>query len=118
MTEVGLTLSRSLGHHGARSVGVVAEPEVKEVHLQQNDLFVIIGTDGLWQYIDPQEAVEFVYDEMRTGKSRAVDANQNGAARAATKLMNLAIDRWRDEQDDFRDDISAVIIGFVGAGYT
>lgn len=114
MTEVGLTLSRSLGHHGAQSVGVSAEAEVKEVHLQQNDLFVILGTDGLWQYIEPQEAVEYVYNEMKTGRSAS--HHESGAARAASKLIRLAIDRWREEQDDFRDDISAVIIGFLPAG--
>lgn len=114
MTEVGLTLSRSLGHHGARSVGVTAEAEVKDVQLQQNDLFIIIGTDGLWEYIDPQEAVEYVYDEMKisTRSDASGEVAQSGASRAATKLMRLAIDRWREEQDDFRDDISAVIIGF------
>lgn len=112
MTEIGLTLSRSLGHHGARSIGVTSEAEVKEVQLQKNDLFIIIGTDGLWQYIDYQEAVDFVFDELKSEKNRGANYNQYGLSRVTMKLVNLAVDRWREEQDDFRDDISAVIITF------
>mmetsp|Transcript_25235 Transcript_25235/g.51879 ORF Transcript_25235/g.51879 Transcript_25235/m.51879 type:complete len:424 (-) Transcript_25235:85-1356(-) len=116
MTELGLTVSRSLGHHGARSIGVTAEAEVREILLTPEDIFLIIGTDGLWQYMDPQEACEVVYSEMEHEDGTAGRSTANGggggrfASRAAARLMEIAISRWREEEDDFRDDISVVVL--------
>jgi len=64
MTEVGLTVSRSLGHHGARGVGMTPEPTVRELALSVADEFLIIGSDGLWTFIEPQEAVDICYEEF------------------------------------------------------
>jgi serine/threonine protein phosphatase PrpC len=126
-------VSRSLGHHGARSVGVVPDPEVKEVQLTVHDQFVILGSDGLWTFVSPQEAVELVAFEMAVaaesigggggssgsgssggfggGPARSQNVRGHGGAdRAAERLVELACQRWRDEEDDYRDDVSVVVV--------
>ena len=122
-----LQLSRSIGHHGARSVGVIPDPEVKEITLTVLDQFVILGSDGLWTFVNPQEAVELVAFEMAVaagsfGSSSSSSSSSNnkgkqknvrgtgGADRAAERLVELASQRWAEEEDDFRDDISVVVV--------
>jgi serine/threonine protein phosphatase PrpC len=44
-------MARSFGDKVAHSVGVSAEPEIKEFILNENDKFVIIASDGLWDFL-------------------------------------------------------------------
>jgi len=44
-------MSRSLGDKVAHSVGVSSVPEVKEFILEKNDKFVVIATDGVWEFL-------------------------------------------------------------------
>lgn len=37
-------------------VGVVAVPEVTEYHLTPKDEFLLLASDGVWEFIDNQEA--------------------------------------------------------------
>lgn len=124
---IRIQLSRSIGHHGARSVGVIPDPEVKEIALTVLDQFVILGSDGLWTFVEPQEAVELVAFEMavaagsfgssssssssskKKGKQKNVRGT-GGADRAAERLVELASQRWAEEEDDFRDDVSVVVV--------
>ena len=43
---------------GRRCVGVVCDPEVREVALSADDAFLILASDGLWTFVSPQEAAE------------------------------------------------------------
>ena len=48
-------MSRSFGDEVAASVGVIAEPEVTEYLLTKNDKFLIMATDGIWEFMSSQE---------------------------------------------------------------
>jgi serine/threonine protein phosphatase PrpC len=48
-------MSRSFGDEIAGDVGVIAEPEVQEYSLSENDKFLILATDGIWEFINSQE---------------------------------------------------------------
>ena len=56
----GLAMARSFGDSAAESVGVFAEPELTEVELTSNDKFFIWASDGVWEFITSQEAVDIV----------------------------------------------------------
>jgi serine/threonine protein phosphatase PrpC len=45
---MGLAMSRSIGDIIAHTAGVSAEPEVTEHVIEQNDLFLILASDGIW----------------------------------------------------------------------
>ncbi len=47
-----------IGVPGRRCVGVVCDPEVREVALSADDAFLILASDGLWTFVSPQEAAE------------------------------------------------------------
>ena len=47
----GLAMSRSIGDGLAHSVGVIPDPEVKEFWLTQEDKFVVLASDGVWEFM-------------------------------------------------------------------
>ncbi len=53
-------MARSFGDAAAESVGVYAEPELTEVQLSHSDQFLIWASDGVWEFITSQEAVDIV----------------------------------------------------------
>jgi len=54
----GLAMTRSIGDMSATSVGVTAEPEIFVFpNLSQNDKFVVIASDGIWDRLSNQEVM-------------------------------------------------------------
>lgn len=54
-------MTRSLGDLVAKSVGVTYEPEIKEINnLTQQDKFLVIASDGLWDRIPNDEVCRIV----------------------------------------------------------
>ena len=63
----GLAMSRSIGDQIARLVGVISVPGLKfdyldiiEYKLTTKDKFIIIGSDGIWDFISNELAVKIV----------------------------------------------------------
>ena len=66
---MGLAMSRSLGDAIVHTVGVSAEPELMDHEFQDNDEFIIMGTDGVWDVIDNNQ-VRNCEDEAQQGAER------------------------------------------------
>ena len=47
----GLAMSRSFGDQAAAEVGVNAIPEITEMNLIESDKFLILASDGVWEFI-------------------------------------------------------------------
>ena len=65
--RIGLAMSRSLGDGECKGVGVIPDPEV--LHSVSSpvakeggdgDLFVIVASDGVWEFIESVEACQLV----------------------------------------------------------
>jgi len=41
-------MSRSFGDRVAHTVGVSTEPSIKKYTIRKEDLFVVMGSDGVW----------------------------------------------------------------------
>lgn len=92
----GLAMSRSLGDVVAHSAGVISEPEFTEFELNPaTDKFLVIATDGLWEFVDNQETVEMV--EGQSGPTDAVDV-----------LVTEAATRWMHEEQVI-DDTTIIV---------
>lgn len=100
-TQVGLAMARSIGDHAVKGVGVIAEPVVETHRIVPGDEFVIMATDGVWEFIDSDAAVEIVADRLRKGE---------GASVACEALIDAATRRWREVEGCYRDDITAIVI--------
>ena len=81
-------MSRSFGDYVARSVGVISEPEITAYRLKQGDKFVILASDGIWEFISSEEAVKIVGGIY--GKKRNVEE-------CCEALTKLALRRWNEE---------------------
>ena len=51
----GLAMSRSFGDKVAALVGVVCNPEIMEWKLTGDDKFLIVASDGLWEFLESDE---------------------------------------------------------------
>lgn len=45
---------------------LTAAPEIKNLQLTQGDDFMVMGCDGIWEVVNSQQCVEFVYERMAT----------------------------------------------------
>lgn len=64
-----LALSRAIGDRSERP-HVTAEPEIISVPIEKGDEFVIVGTDGLWDVMDSDDAVNYVKLSLKAGVSK------------------------------------------------
>ncbi|CAI5936006.1 unnamed protein product [Closterium sp. NIES-64] len=98
---LGLAMSRSLGDKLAHTVGVSATPEVVVHRLDQSDAFLVLGSDGLWEYVGDDEAIGVVVAA--------------GSIEAGVKaLLALAKERWLTKDGaGYVDDITALVVGFT-----
>ena len=60
----GLAVSRSLGDVFGHTVGVSAIPEISYKLLEENDCFIIIGSDGVWDVMSSPEVVGYVFEKI------------------------------------------------------
>ncbi len=44
-------MSRSIGDKVAQSVGVTPEPEILEYTLTEYDQFILLASDGVWEFM-------------------------------------------------------------------
>ena len=77
-------MSRSLGDVVAHSAGVTSEPEFTEFDLNPaKDKFLVVATDGLWEFVENQETVDMV-----EGQQVPADAVEFLVTEAATRWMH------------------------------
>jgi len=95
----GLAMSRSLGDKIAHSVGVSSLPEVTTTYLGVDDKFIVIGTDGVWEFLSNEEIAEIVLPFYQMNQPEA----------AANAIVKEAYKKWR-EQEEVVDDITTVVI--------
>ena len=56
----GLAMSRSLGDTVAHSVGVISNPETKCFTISTEDKFLVVGSDGVFEFLSNEEVAEIV----------------------------------------------------------
>ncbi|CAN1197964.1 Probable protein phosphatase 2C 34 [Linum perenne] len=94
----GLAMSRAFGDHCVKDFGLISEPEVTQRNISSKDKFVILATDGVWDVVSNQEAVEIV-------------ASAPDQSKAAKCLVKAAAKAWRRKRKGIAmDDISAVCL--------
>ena len=58
----GLAMSRSLCDTVAHTVGVISIPEITERKLTDDERALVLGSDGLWEFISSKEAIRLIQD--------------------------------------------------------
>lgn len=90
---------------------LTAEPSICTRVLQPNDKFLIFASDGLWEHLTNQEAVDIVYNCPQAGVARRL---LKTALNAAAKKRQMGYDELKkiDKGDRrfYHDDITVVVI--------
>jgi serine/threonine protein phosphatase PrpC len=97
----GLNMSRCLGDLlGHQDAGCSCEPEVSEHSITPLDHCLLVCSDGVWEFITPDEAVKIVSSHAPAK-----------AMQAAEMLAKEAWDRWiQEEGGAVVDDITVILI--------
>lgn len=95
----GLAVSRTFGDLLVKDYGVSSTPEVYRLQLCEDDRFLVMASDGVFEFISSEEVVDTV------GRWR----ERGSAQEAAEELVKIATERWIDD-DSVIDDISCVVV--------
>jgi len=101
----GLSMSRSLGDGCLKKYGVVATPEVRNVtEFWQSCAapVALLGSDGLFDFTKAEEVVSTLAAHARKGRP---------VEKSALTLIRQAQHRWIEEEEDYCDDITCLIVG-------
>lgn len=81
-----------------------------------SDQFVIVSTDGVWEFISSQEAVDFVCQKKRSevqkaaGMSLGISQCQNPNNFTFTEFVAYeSWRRWVEEEENVVDDVTCII---------
>lgn len=102
LEKPGLAVSRSIGDACGRSIGVVATPTFQTHQLQENDKFLIIGSDGLWDCVSPDAAIHDTAKWLRNTSLRLEMSTS-----LATKSL---IKKVREEEGGILEDDTTIVI--------
>ncbi|OMJ73461.1 hypothetical protein SteCoe_27855 [Stentor coeruleus] len=97
----GLAMTRSLGDSFGKTVGVISTPDVKVYNITCLDRFIVIASDGIWEYLTSKKVVKTIgkyWKKMDLG----------GACDA---LAQKALYKWENCRG-YVDDISFYVIFF------
>uniref|UniRef100_J3M6A1 protein-serine/threonine phosphatase n=1 Tax=Oryza brachyantha TaxID=4533 RepID=J3M6A1_ORYBR len=96
----GLAMSRAFGDYCVKDCGVISAPEVTQRRITGRDQFVILATDGVWDVVSNEEAVQIV-------------ATAPEREKAAKRLVEFAVRAWRRKRRGIAvDDCSAICLFF------
>ena len=98
----GLAMTRSFGDYFGSTAGTISEPEVTEHFFQEEDKFIILASDGLFEFMESEEIVKFVGEFYKN----------NDIVGCCEFLYKESCKRWLEEEYDTIDDITIILVFF------
>ena len=99
---IGLSLLKVGGDYFASTAGTICTPEITEHYFSQDDKFIILASDGLFEFIDSDEVVSIVKDYYLG----------NDIVACCEFLYKESCRRWIQEEEDTIDDITIIVVFF------
>ena len=59
-----LAITRAFGDHSLKKQGCIANPYIKKHQLRSTDKFLVVASDGVWDSMEDQDAVNFCKEEQ------------------------------------------------------
>jgi serine/threonine protein phosphatase PrpC len=63
-----LMLSRSFGDWSLKTLGVIVDPHVTKIVLNEDDLYCVIASDGIWDVIKDEDCMALANMKLNTGE--------------------------------------------------
>ncbi|WOL17651.1 hypothetical protein Cni_G26444 [Canna indica] len=90
---------------------MTSKPSIKMRKLQQKDLFLIFASDGLWDQLSDEAAVDIVWKNPRSGiAKRLVKAALTKAAKKKEMRYDDIKNLEKGKRRRFHDDITVIVI--------
>lgn len=96
----GLAMTRSVGDTVLTEFGVVPTPEVTVCGLGPKDQFIVLASDGVWEFMTSGEVASFVAKLKATGAS---------PSKVANALVAESVGKWK-QNEQVVDDTTAVVV--------
>ncbi|KAK8507894.1 hypothetical protein V6N12_074458 [Hibiscus sabdariffa] len=96
----GLAMARAFGDFCLKDFGLISVPEISYRHLSEEDEFVVLATDGVWDVLSNKEVVDIV-------------ASAPARSSAARTLVHSAVRAWRYKYPTSKVDDCAVVCLFL-----
>ncbi len=75
--------SRSLGDKYAHGLGVSCKPIITVREIKKNDEFIVLGSDGLWEFIENKQVIKILV------------GYRNNLEKCAYKLYKTSCNLWK-----------------------
>ena len=95
-------MSRSIGDHIAKDVGVTCDPEIGVFDVNMFSKYIVVASDGVWDFLSNEEVMDIVNPYFLGGDPEG----------AVEEIVKTATERWKKEEDVI-DDIT-VVVSFIG----
>lgn len=95
-TYPAINLARAFGDIRGREAGIVSVPEIIEFKLSSSDEFLLLCSDGIWEFMTPDEACRVCRDSFLQNTNPAKD------------LAVESLKHWRENAGGAVDDITVV----------
>lgn len=98
----GLCMSRSFGDECVKAYGVTCEPAISgPIRIEKGkNPFIVMASDGVWEFLDSEWVIKAINKKMPS----------EGPAKVIYKLCKEARRKWKQEEGDYCDDITAVLV--------
>ncbi|KAI3796924.1 hypothetical protein L1987_39611 [Smallanthus sonchifolius] len=97
----GLAMARALGDFCLKDFGLISDPQVSYRRVTEEDEFVVLATDGIWDVLSNEEVIEIV-------------ASTESHSRAAQAVVESAVRAWKHKYPTSKVDDCAVVCLFLG----
>ena len=97
----GLAMSRSIGDLKGKSIGIISEPGILEYDLNEATKYIVIASDGVWEFLKNDEVREL-------GKSYYLENNSSAFCH---KIVDTSVSIW-EKRESIIDDITIVVMFF------
>ncbi|EOA34224.1 hypothetical protein CARUB_v10021735mg [Capsella rubella] len=96
----GLAMARAFGDFCLKDYGLISIPDISYRRLTEQDQFIIIASDGVWDVLSNKEAVDIV-------------ASAPSRSTAARALVDTAVRSWRIKYPTSKNDDCTVVCLFL-----
>jgi serine/threonine protein phosphatase PrpC len=96
----GLAMTRSFGDYYASTVGTISIPDVTEYKFSASDKFLILASDGLFEFMSNEELLKIVTEYYE----------RNDIVGCSEYLYKESYRKWINEETDIVDDITIILV--------
>lgn len=93
----GLAMSRSMGDKVGAQAGVTADPEILNFPITNQDQFIIVASDGVWEYLSNEDVMSMVIPYVE----------KENPDQAAERVVAESIQAWRRVYSNVRVEQSS-----------